>query len=376
MRRWADRNPRGDSRLFFSGLRSLEVGLVGPRSEPEMDNDGGLGIRNWGFYDMKGSLGLQLMSSVPADRDTKSLLPAGAFLQHHGHHNAPHQLHSHHARDSGGGGTSGGMPTEPQSIHMDFSRNEAWVHPSHHQHPREQKVLHARPVGPAGHVGHPGHGGHPVHGGHAVHHRPTGYGIIPDASHALQMMQVQPQLQSQLQKPPPCKEDDVSPPLVEDQSLVKTELPVKKRRQGRQPKSPKPKKPKKAAVPREDRAVNGHAPRGRGPKKTVGMVINGIELDLSNITTPVCSCTGAPQQCYRWGAGGWQSACCTTSISTYPLPMNTKRRGARIAGRKMSQGAFKKVLEKLVGEGYNLANPIDLKTFWAKHGTNKFVTIR
>jgi hypothetical protein len=42
----------------------------------------------------------------------------------------------------------------------------------------------------------------------------------------------------------------------------------------------------------------------------------------------------------------------------------------------MSQGAFKKVLEKLAGEGYNLANPIDLKTFWAKHGTNKFVTIR
>jgi len=56
--------------------------------------------------------------------------------------------------------------------------------------------------------------------------------------------------------------------------------------------------------------------------------------------------------------------------------MNTKRRGARISGRKMSQGAFKKVLEKLAGEGYNLANPIDLKTFWAKHRTNKFVTIR
>jgi len=74
--------------------------------------------------------------------------------------------------------------------------------------------------------------------------------MIPDAPHALQMMQVQPQLQSQLQKPPPCKEDDVSPPLVEDQSLVKTEPPVKKRWQGRQPKSPKPKKPKKAAVPR------------------------------------------------------------------------------------------------------------------------------
>jgi hypothetical protein len=56
--------------------------------------------------------------------------------------------------------------------------------------------------------------------------------------------------------------------------------------------------------------------------------------------------------------------------------MSTKRRGARIAGRKMSIGAFKKVLEKLAAEGYNFSNPIDLRTYWAKHGTNKFVTIR
>lgn len=341
-----------------------------------MDDDGSLGIRNWGFYDtLKGNLGLQLMSHVPPERDTKSLLPNGAFLQHHGHHNAQHQLHpqhSQHSRDSGGGGASGGMPTEPHSIHMDFSRNEAWLQPSHHHHPRESKVLHTRPIGPAGHVAHPGHGGH------AVHHHPSGYGMVPDASHTLQMMQ--PQLPSQLQEAPPREEDHMPPPLIEDHSVVRTEPPVKKRQQGRkqsrQPKLPKPKKPKKAAVPQEDGALIVHVPRRRGPKKTVGMVINGIELDLSNIPTPVCSCTGAPQQCYRWGAGGWQSACCTTSISTYPLPMNTKRRGARIAGRKMSQGAFKKVLEKLVGEGYNLANPIDLKIFWAKHGTNKFVTIR
>ena len=350
------------------------------------DEDGSLGIRNWGFYDtVKGNLGLQLMSSVPPDRDTKSLLPNGAFLQHHGHHNAPHQLHMQHSlysRGPAGGRASGGMPTESQPIHMDFSRNEAWLHQLHHQRPPEQKVLHSHPIGPAGHVGHPGYGGHPAHGGHIVHHHPTGYGMISDAQHTLQMMQ--PPLESQLQEPPPCKEEEAPPPLVEDHSVpvVSTGPPLKKRQRGRQqnrqPKSPKPKKPKKpkkAAVPLEDGAPNGHAPRRRGPK-TVGMVINGIELDLANIPTPVCSCTGAPQQCYRWGAGGWQSACCTTSISTYPLPMSTKRRGARISGRKMSQGAFKKVLEKLAGEGYNLANPIDLKTFWAKHGTNKFVTIR
>nr|GMD89472.1 protein BASIC PENTACYSTEINE2-like [Ipomoea batatas] len=98
-------------------------------------------------------------------------------------------------------------------------------------------------------------------------------------------------------------------------------------------------------------------------------------MDISSIPTPVYTCTGTPQQCYLWGCGGWQSACCTTTISMYPLPMNNKRRRARIAGRKMSQGAFKMVLEKLAGEGYNFTNPIDLRTHWAKHGTNKFVTI-
>ncbi|PUZ42006.1 hypothetical protein GQ55_9G548700 [Panicum hallii var. hallii] len=361
-----------------------------------MDDDGSLGIRNWGFYEtVKGNLGLQLMSSVPPDRDTKPLLPNGGnFLQHHGHHNAQHQhqhqqhpQHSHHPRGGGGGGggssgAPGGMPTEPPAVHMDFVRNEAWLHPSQHhhqhQHSRQQKVLHHLPVGPVGHVGHPGHGGH------AVHHHPSGYGMMADAHgvHTLHMMQPQaqpqpqPQPPQQPQDPPPTKEESMPQPPIEDHPVLKNEPPVKKRQQGRQPKSPKPKKPKKVAAPQENGAPNKPAPRPRGPRKTVGMVINGIDLDLSRIPTPVCSCTGAPQQCYRWGAGGWQSACCTTSISTYPLPMSTKRRGARIAGRKMSQGAFKKVLEKLAGEGYNLSNPIDLKTFWAKHGTNKFVVIR
>ncbi|CAA6664262.1 unnamed protein product [Spirodela intermedia] len=121
---------------------------------------------------------------------------------------------------------------------------------------------------------------------------------------------------------------------------------------------------------------NSASSQGKGPKKSMAMVINGMNLDISQIPTPVCSCTGTTQQCYRWGTGGWQSACCTTNISMYPLPMNTKRRGARIAGRKMSLGAFKKVLEKLVCEGHDLSNSIDLKTHWAKHGTNKFVTIK
>lgn len=143
---------------------------------------------------------------------------------------------------------------------------------------------------------------------------------------------------------------------------------VKKRRgDSNTPKAPKSKKSKKGTSKgSEDRPV----------KKNVGLVINGIDMDISDIPIPVCSCTGVAQQCYRWGCGGWQSACCTTTISMYPLPLSTKRRGARIAGRKMSLGAFKKVLEKLGAEGYDFSEPIDLRTFWAKHGTNKFVTIR
>ncbi|KAJ0809470.1 putative transcription factor GAGA-Binding-like family [Helianthus annuus] len=60
----------------------------------------------------------------------------------------------------------------------------------------------------------------------------------------------------------------------------------------------------------------------------------------------------------------------------YMLPMSTKRHGARITDQKMSPGAFKKVLEKLASEGYSFDIVIHLRAHWAKHGTNKFVTIR
>ncbi|KAG8088052.1 hypothetical protein GUJ93_ZPchr0010g8207 [Zizania palustris] len=329
-----------------------------------MDDDGSLGIRNWGYFEpTPRNLGLQLMSSVTTDRDTKPLLSNGPFLHNHGHQHVPHHPPHHpHSRDCSA--PNGGMPAEAPSMPMNFVRNDMWMHPPHH--PREPKIHHTLTVG---------HGGHIVH---AAHHDPVGYGMIPGthSAHTLQIMQ-QPEPHPQPQPTPPPKEECISSPLIEENVAVINEPPPpKKRQQGRQPKAPRPKKPKKAATPREDGAPNVPAPRRRGPKKNIGMVINGIDLDLSRIPTPVCSCTGTPQQCYRWGAGGWQSACCTTTISTYPLPMSTKRRGARIAGRKMSHGAFKKVLEKLAGEGYNLNNPIDLKTFWAKHGTNKFVTIR
>ncbi|CAL0306052.1 unnamed protein product [Lupinus luteus] len=157
---------------------------------------------------------------------------------------------------------------------------------------------------------------------------------------------------------------------VEDS--VAKEIGQSKKRQSRgvltSPKAKKPRKPKDNS--------NASVQRVKPVKKTKELVINGIDMHISGLPIPVCSCTGTPQQCYRWGCGGWQSACCTTNVSIYPLPMNVKRRGARIAGRKMSLGAFKKVLEKLAAEGYNFVNPIDLRTHWARHGTNKFVTIR
>lgn len=161
---------------------------------------------------------------------------------------------------------------------------------------------------------------------------------------------------------------------VEEPVFKKEVGPAKKRAANATPKTPKSKKRNAPSTPKEKGEVS--AQRAKAPKKSMDVTINGIDMDISGIPIPVCSCTGTPQQCYRWGCGGWQSACCTTSISMYPLPMSTKRRGARIAGRKMSQGAFKKVLEKLASEGYNFANPIDLRSHWAKHGTNKFVTIR
>lgn len=98
--------------------------------------------------------------------------------------------------------------------------------------------------------------------------------------------------------------------------------------------------------------------------------------ELSSLPIPYCSCTGTNQQCYRWGKGGWQSACCTNFISVYPLPMNPTKRGSRVPGRKMSGGAFRKLLERVAGNGTDITVPVDLKNHWAKHGTNRYVTIR
>ncbi|PNX96905.1 protein basic pentacysteine1-like, partial [Trifolium pratense] len=287
-----------------------------------MDGDNGLNISNWGYYEpvssFKSHLGLQLMPSMPE----KPLL---------GSHNA--------AVLSGSNGPFRNRDIGlPQTTYpMDYMR-DAWISSQ-----RDNKYMNMNMI--------------PTN--------PPGYSSIPEASSAHPIQMIRP--------PELVKEER---PTEEAPVVEKSNGTGKKRQGPKVPKSPKAKKPKRGPrVPKDENSPSVQR-TPRAPKKTTEIAINGIDLDISSIPIPVCSCTGTPQQCYRWGSGGWQSACCTTAISIYPLPMSTKRRGARIAGRKMSIGAFKKVLEKLAAEGYNFSNPIDLRTYWAKHGTNKFVTIR
>lgn len=116
-----------------------------------------------------------------------------------------------------------------------------------------------------------------------------------------------------------------------------------------------------------------------GPKsdwKGPDLGLNQVAFDESTMPPPVCSCTGVYRQCYKWGNGGWQSSCCTTTISVYPLPAVPNKRHARVGGRKMSGSAFSKLLSRLAADGHDLSTPVDLKDHWAKHGTNRYITIR
>ncbi|KAF3498308.1 hypothetical protein DY000_02056703 [Brassica cretica] len=110
-------------------------------------------------------------------------------------------------------------------------------------------------------------------------------------------------------------------------------------------------------------------------QETVGL--NRVVYDETTMLPPVCSCTGVLRQCYKWGNGGWQSSCCTTTLSMHPLPALPNKKHARVGGRKMSGSAFSKLLSRLAAEGHHdLSNPVDLKDHWAKHGTNRYITIK
>ncbi|KAL5174175.1 Protein BASIC PENTACYSTEINE4 [Glycine soja] len=114
--------------------------------------------------------------------------------------------------------------------------------------------------------------------------------------------------------------------------------------------------------------------RSEWDKQDVGL--NLVAFDETIMPVPVCTCTGIPRQCYKWGNGGWQSSCCTTTLSMYPLPQLPNKRHARIGGRKMSGSVFTRLLSRLVSEGHDLSIPLDLKEYWARHGTNRYITIK
>lgn len=105
-------------------------------------------------------------------------------------------------------------------------------------------------------------------------------------------------------------------------------------------------------------------------------LMNYINFDEATMQIPMCSCTGVPRQCYKWGNGGWQSSCCTTTLSVYPLPQMPNKRHSRIGGRKMSGSVFSRLLSRLAAQGHDLSMPLDLKNYWAKHGTNRYITIK
>ncbi|EOA24525.1 hypothetical protein CARUB_v10017779mg [Capsella rubella] len=284
-----------------------------------MDDDG---FRNWGYYEpaaatFKGNLGLQLMSSI--DRNTKPFLPGRESNLMIGSNGSYH----------------------PREHEASMPMNYSWIN-----QPKDNKFFNMLPIS-----------------------TPNYSNVMSDTSgsNSMQMMH-QPVVNTSR------FEENPAPPPREDEIVQ----PSKKRKMRGSISSPTVPKAKKPRKPKEESGAtnNVHQQRVKPAKKSVDLVINGVSMDISGLPVPVCTCTGTPQQCYRWGCGGWQSACCTTNISMYPLPMSTKRRGARISGRKMSQGAFKKVLEKLATEGYSFGNSIDLKSHWARHGTNKFVTIR
>ncbi|CAH9146480.1 unnamed protein product [Cuscuta epithymum] len=277
-----------------------------------MDDDG-LNLRNWGYYEPSHKGHLGLqLLSSPFDVDTKPFLP--------GRNSNSSMIVSnglYHPLDS--------IVSQIPITHIDYIR-EGWIN-------HRDKFLHMF-------TGHP-------------YNDPSG-----TTQTSVELLQT-----ASVKEEPVMVEDHLHPSVNE-------ESPRSKKRAVVASSGLKSKKSKKA---KNDKTL---CQQEKPAKKSVDVVIGGIDMDISKIPTPVCSCTGTLQQCYRWGCGGWQSACCTTTISMYPLPTSDKRRGARIAGRKMSQGAFKKVLEKLASEGYNFTDPIDLRSHWAKHGTNKFVTIR
>lgn len=124
-----------------------------------------------------------------------------------------------------------------------------------------------------------------------------------------------------------------------------------------------------------NRPVSKYAFKSECDTQNLGLM-NQINFDPSTMPTPVCSCTGVQRQCYKWGNGGWQSSCCTTNLSVHPLPRMDNKRHSRVGGRKMSGSVFLRSLSHAAEQGHDLRMPLDLREYWARHGTNRYVTIK
>lgn len=140
--------------------------------------------------------------------------------------------------------------------------------------------------------------------------------------------------------------------------------------------SKEPKQPRKKVAEDLNRRASSDGTKYKTEWDSQDVGLNLITFDESSMPVPVCSCTGVPRQCYKWGSGGWQSSCCTTNMSMYPLPQIPNKRHARMGGRKMSGGVFTRLLSRLAAQGHDLSIALDLREFWAKHGTNRYITIK
>lgn len=106
-------------------------------------------------------------------------------------------------------------------------------------------------------------------------------------------------------------------------------------------------------------------------KEELGGAGGGYDDESAALAVPVCSCSGVQQPCYKLGNGGWQSSCCTTPVPMYHLHQPNKRQAAGVVGRKISGGAFAKLMNRLVEEGHDPYISVDLKDHWDQHETPK-----
>ncbi|GMH16281.1 hypothetical protein Nepgr_018122 [Nepenthes gracilis] len=197
-------------------------------------------------------------------------------------------------------------------------------------------------------------------GNKRLHHHSGSHACVADAAYDEREMQVLDALRRSLSASEATKSHQVKQ-IEEDKATTSVALKSQKVRQMGKDLNRKA-------------ASNGSKMKNVWVGQDLGL--NQVNFDESIMPAPGCSCTGILRHCYKWGSGGWQSSCCTTTISQYPLPPMPNKRYARMGGRKMSGSVFTRLLSRLASEGYDFSVPVDLKDHWSKHGTNRYITIK